>query len=996
MPSTFQCPSCEFRFRIEDKFLGRVIVCPAEGCEQKVRLTKPDQPAPEPESSKPARQSSRAVAQQQRRSRSADSSTPAQSARTGGDSQNESPARTPRRSAAVEPESKRLSESPSRNRESARNRASARERRRDRRRREAAPAKRGLSQTHQLILMSSVACLLLAGAAWGGWKLLQGSGMEADIVAVGDRQSSADPQDSHSSDSAARTNKPAGRPDQATAGGAVVTASEPSPEEQRANAAVLAKAKAKAVSRQEKLDTVVRPFLRKYCGDCHGSDSEEAGVNIDTLTSVDQFLSDHGTWERVYRMLNAGAMPPADFEPLPNTEERKEVVEYLYDELYNFDCDLVYDPGRPTIQRLNRAEYNNTIQDLFGISITPADNFPADDVGNGFDNIGDVLTVPPLLMEKYLTAAEQIAEEVIDTKDYSKPMTITRAGGQLQSNRNDSLEKGVRWLNTNGLVYADFEIPAAGAYEIYVTAMATQMGNERAKFELQVGEKKEGVRTVQRDRRLEDFKHRAILKQGKIRITTTFLNDAYNKQTKADRNMGFGKIEVRGPLGGFRDFKRKPSHERLITAVPGNDRSVVDAASEVLRPLLRRAFRRPVNEAEVGRFAGLVQMAVSQLGETYEGGISLALQAILVSPDFLFRIEQDPPAGAKERQLNSHELASRLSYFLWSTMPDDELFGYADSGRLSDPAILRAQIQRMLKDDRAESLVQNFAAQWLNLRNLDDVTPDPTKFKVFNNGLRDSMRRETELLFLSVIQEDRSVRDLLSADYTFVNKQLAQHYGIAGVNGNNFERVSLQGTKRSGVLTHASILTLTSDPGRTSPVKRGKWIMENIFGEAPPPPPPDVPELEETAEATPGASLREQLEKHREDPGCASCHRVMDPLGLGLENFDAIGRWRDQDKGKPIDSSGELPSGEKFSGALQLVSVVQQREEKFYRTLTEKMLTYAVGRGTKYFDRCAVDQCINSMRQRNNRFSALIEGIVLSDPFQKRAANVPKTAKVGE
>lgn len=977
MPSTFQCPSCEFRFRIEDRFLGRVIVCPAAGCEQKVRLSGiPEEQSTEPDPPKPTRKSSRAVRREQRRSQQV------------GSSQRETSAGLRRRASETKPRSERPAASVSRTRKS------TRELRREHRRREATDTNRGLSGTTQLVLMSSVAILLLAGAAWGSWKLLQGSGIEDGTVASNDSQPSTASTDAQASSPAAQNDQLPRRSGQPPNRGMVSAVSEPSREEQHAQTTMLAEAKAKLITRQEKLDTVVRPFLQKYCADCHGNDSEEAGVNVDTLTSVDQFLSDHRTWERVYRMLNAGAMPPADFDPLPNTEERKEVVQYLYTELYDFDCDLVYDPGRPTVQRLNRTEYNNTIQDLFGITITPADDFPADDVGNGFDNIGDVLTVPPLLMEKYLTAAEQIAEEVIDTKDYSKPTTITRTAGQLQSGRNDGVDKGVRWLYTNGSVFADFDIPADGAYEIHVTAMATQMGNERAKFELQVGQKKEGVQTVQRDRRLEEFKHRAILKQGRVRITTTFLNDAYDKQSKADRNIGFGKLEVRGPLGGFRNFKHKASHERLITALPGNDRSVVDAASEVLRPLLRRAFRRPVAEAEVGRFAGLVQMAVSQLNESYEGGISLAVQAILVSPDFLFRIEQDPPPGVKERELNSHELANRLSYFLWSTMPDDELFGVAETGRLNDPAVLRAQIQRMLKHQKAESLVQNFAAQWLNLRNLDDVTPDPTTFKVFNNGLRNSMRRETELLFLSVIQEDRSVRDLLSADYTFVNEQLAQHYGIAGVTGNNFERVSLQGTKRSGVLTHASILTLTSDPGRTSPVKRGKWIMENIFGEAPPPPPPDVPELEETAEATPGASLREQLEKHREDPGCASCHRVMDPLGLGLENFDAIGRWRDQDQGKPIDASGELPSGEKFSGALQLVNIVQQREEKFYRTLTEKMLTYAVGRGTNYFDRCAVDQCINLMSQRNNRFSALIEGIVLSDPFQKRAANVPKTARV--
>jgi len=423
-----------------------------------------------------------------------------------------------------------------------------------------------------------------------------------------------------------------------------------------------------------------------------------------------------------------------------------------------------------------------------------------------------------------------------------------------------------------------------------------------------------------------------------------------------------------------------------VTARPDKSRTARDAAVRVLKPVLYKIFRRPVSNAEVDRYAGLVQKTIDETGDSYEQGLSLALQAALVAPEFLFRLEADPAPGQSQRQLNDFELASRLSYFLWSTMPDDELFQLAERGQLGQPDVLKQQIRRMLQNEKSQALFDNFAAQWLNLRNLNDVTPNPDLFRDFSNELRADMRRETELLFQTVVREDRSVEDLLSADFTFVNGRLAGHYGINGVNGDEFVRVSLSGTNRAGVLTHAGILTLTSNPGRTSPVKRGKWIMENIFGEAPPPPPPGVPPLEAAAEASPNATLREQLAKHREDPGCASCHKVMDPLGLGFENFDAIGRWRDTDGGKPVDASGILPPNKSFNGPLQLIEIVKSRREDFFRTLADKMLVYAIGRGTDYYDKCAIDGCRKHMQQNGNRFSALIEGIVLSDPFQKRSA----------
>lgn len=766
---------------------------------------------------------------------------------------------------------------------------------------------------------------------------------------------------------------------------------EPQPDPQAAAAAAQAAAKAAELqaereARTTALQTKIIPFLTKHCADCHGADSQEAGITVHKLTSIDQFLAERKTWERVQRMIHVGAMPPSDYDPLPSEEDREAVAALMHDELYNFDCELVYNPGRSTVQRLNKSEYNNTIQDLFGMTLTPADNFPADDVGEGFDNIGDVLTLPPLLMEKYLVAAEEVAAAVIDTRDYSKPQMVAATFGNV-SDGNSTSYRSYKVLPSTSQVEHTFDVGATGEYEVIMRVGADQAGPDKAKFAFIVGDQTIREFEVQKHREAEEFRHKLKLDAGQRLLAVKFVNDFYNAEAKGrerDRNLAVGSINLYGPLGESVP-KRSDSHNRIVTVVPGKDVSVVDAAQQVLRPLMNRAFRRDVADQQVARYAGLVQMAVDDMGESYEGGLALAVQAILVAPEFLFRLEKDPAESETERALDDFEIASRLSYFLWSTMPDDTLLQLAREQRLHQPDVLREQIARMLKDEKAEALVQNFAAQWLNLRNLEEVSPDTDVFKTFNDELRRDMRRETELLFRTVMQEDRSVEELLSADFTFVNKRLAEHYGLTGVTSDEFERVSLKGTNRSGVLTHASILTLTSNPARTSPVKRGKWIMENIFGEAPPPAPPGVPELEETAKVSPDLTLREQLAKHREDPGCASCHKVMDPLGLGLENFDAVGQWRDKDGERPIDASGSLPSGEKFDGPLQLIGIVRNSREKFFRTLTEKMLTYAIGRGTEFYDKCTVDESQKLLKSRNYRFSALVEGIVLSDPFLKRS-----------
>lgn len=958
MPSSeFRCPKCSTRFRVDNKYLGRVAACPKSECGQKMKLTAPKPNAAVTSDSPTARQPAPASSQPSpRKTEVKPAAAPA--------TPSKQPAAAVQKSAA-----RRKSPMPAAAPRQSRTERLARQNEVARRRQSTSPRSKSKSVHIHPAWYGAVVGLLIGGAAlyvWSGFSAMPDSA--ASEIAANDVAA----EDTVVFDAAGKQAIPVSMPAK-------------SPEQIAADQAAAAEAQ-KVARRTEDLQQRIIPFLNKHCADCHGPDSQEAGIEVHKLASVDQFLTERRTWERVYRMINSGAMPPSDYDPMPAAEEREAVSTLMHDELYNFDCDLVYNPGRSTVQRLNKAEYNNTIQDLFDIKITPADKFPADDVGDGFDNIGDVLSLPPLLMEKYLSAAEEITDVVIDSRDYSKPRHQTALGEDFAaSNGSKDFSAGFRILASHGEVSHDFDIGATGDYEIKIKALADQAGNEKARFAVKLGDNPVKEFDVQAHRKPEDFSLTTQLTAGSQKIAVEFLNDFYDGKAKKnnDRNLGVASITVSGPIGGGIPV-RHAMHQRIVTAVPGNGTSTLEAAQTVLRPVMNRAFRRDVSDAEVFRYAGLVRRAVEDMGETYEGGLAMALQAILVAPDFLFRLERDPVDGETERQLDDFEVASRLSYFLWSSMPDEELFQLARTQQLRKPDMMRQQLQRMLKHDKAEALVQNFAAQWLNLRNLNDVNPNTDVFKSFNDGLRRDMRRETELLFRTVMQEDRNVEELLSADFTFVNKRLARHYGIEGVDSDEFQRVSLQGTNRAGVLTHASILTLTSNPGRTSPVKRGKWIMENIFGEAPPPPPPGVPELEETAKVSPDLSLREQLAKHREDPGCAACHKVMDPLGLGLENFDAIGQWRDKDGKRKIDASGSLPSGETFDGPIQLIGIVRKQRQKFLQTLSQRMLTYAIGRATEYYDQCTIDRCVHELENNGGRFSVLIENIVTSDPFLKR------------
>ncbi len=586
----------------------------------------------------------------------------------------------------------------------------------------------------------------------------------------------------------------------------------------------------------------VAPLLAKYCTKCHGGKRPKGEVTLDTFKTEEDARQQPKLWEKVALNLRSGEMPPSG-RPRPVAAEADRLLAWIETQVVQVDCTKGRDPGRVTLRRLNRAEYKNTIRDLVGIDFKPADDFPTDDVGYGFDNIGDVLSLSPLLLEKYLAAAEQIAAEA-------------------------------------------FKNPAIRA-RVFLPAL------------------------------------------------------------------GFGKKKV-------------------------------EAVRAVIAGFATRAYRRPVTADEVTRLFRFVKLALDN-GDPGEKGLQLAIQATLVSPHFLFRVERTPRTKGTLTAfaVTEHELASRLSYFLWSSMPDEELFRLARAGKLRTGDTLERQVKRMLADPKARALTENFAGQWLQIRNLKTATPDPGTYRGFDEALRSAMARETELFFEAIVKEDRSVLDFLDADFTFVNERLARHYGLPGVKGSEFRRVSLQGQERRGVLTHASILTVTSNPTRTSPVKRGKWILENILNAPPPPPPPDVPELEEKQAELRG-TLRQRMEQHRTNVLCASCHQRMDPLGFGFENFDGVGAWRTHEGKFPIDASGVLPGGQKFKGPRELVAILKAREGDFRRCLAEKMLTYALGRGLEAYDRCALDDIGAAVVRGQNRFSSLVLAVVKSDPFQKR------------
>jgi hypothetical protein len=767
------------------------------------------------------------------------------------------------------------------------------------------------------------------------------------------------------------------------------------------------------------------PLLQQYCLDCHNEDNREAGLDLSSLRTIDALGRSNDPMQRVLEMIRFGAMPPEDADQ-PTAGQRKTLVTSLDRALFAVSCDQRPRPGKVTARRLNRAEYNNSIRDLFGVDLKPAEVFPSDEVGAGFDNNGDVLSLSPMLIEKYLEAAEDVAKKVlIDPKSLPR-IDDQRASDQLLVHGETRTGRfNGRFLSPDAFAWADFRIPVTGEYRVGVSGGNTAKGLGPTRVAVY---DKDGflrghheLKYYGGSGRSERFEFRAIFEKGKQSIFVEPLEQERELEvgkSKSDRFADLDSDLVAAavkrretplkPTGAISSVQYPfmvrhisvsgptqqppeaypPSQQEILRRVAehrdGEWRGVEKAATECLRPLMRRAFRGPVTSDQVEPYARLVSTATDR-GESYYRGLQIAISAILVSPRFLFRVETPPESWEPEDdgsiRLPQHQLATRLAYFLWSSTPDERLLDDADKGRLNQESLLQ-HARRMIANQKSDSLARQFAAQWLGLRNLEVHEADTDQFQSFTPELRRAMARETELVFMHAVRNNQPVACLLTSDDTFVNGVLASHYGISDVTGEEFEQVSLEQTPRRGVLSHASVLTLTSNPVRTSPVKRGKWILENVLGTPPPEPPAGVPELEEAETAGANASLREQLEIHRADPTCAACHRVMDQLGFGLEQFDAIGRYREKEGSLLIDASGELPGGRVFNGAAELSEILGKTEsEAFARTVVGKLMTFALGRELMPSDRCTVDEIIKRTAKQEYRFIDVILEIVNSRPF---------------
>lgn len=740
--------------------------------------------------------------------------------------------------------------------------------------------------------------------------------------------------------------------------------------------------------------------FEQYCFRCHSATMPQGGLNLRDL-DFDKLDESGAVWEKVLRKMRTREMPPAG---------RWRPDEDTYAALVNFieggRDDLAQthpNPGRVTLHRLNRVEYGNAIRDLLAIDVDTAEMLPADDIGYGFDNIGDVLNLSPVLLDRYLVAAGRISRLAVgDTHQAANFQTYELPHGLVQDDRmGEDTPLGSR----GGASFRHY-FPVDADYDIAVLL-------QRGRFD--------GVMGLERDRDLDlridgqrvklfhiaadaaagglgldhdpnaNLKVRIPVSAGAHTIVATFVKDTVLQEGVPPRQVeraffeGVGGVSVAGPYD-TRGPGDTASRQRIFICRPAEELQAETCAGNIIANLARRAYRRPVDAADISQLIQLYREGAAEGG--FDSGIRLALQKMLVSPEFIFRMEFDP-AGAtpgSSYRVNDLELASRLSFFLWSSIPDDELLRVAEEGKLSDPAVLEAQTRRMLSDPRARSLVTNFAGQWLYLRNIARIQPDPQAFPAFDENLRRAMREETERVIEATLREDRPVADLLDTDFTFVNQRLARHYGIDGVYGSEFRRVPVTDPNRRGLLGQASILAVTSYPNRTAPTIRGKWVMEQLLNSPPPPPPANVPSLKDDA-TTRNMNMRERMEQHRANPSCAVCHVRMDPLGFSLENFDGLGRWRDTVGGAAIDSSGVLPDGVAFDGPRGLREILMARKDRFVEAFTERLMTYALGRGVEEYDEPAIRKVTREAAAGGDRWSAIILGIVRSTPFRMRRAS---------
>lgn len=750
--------------------------------------------------------------------------------------------------------------------------------------------------------------------------------------------------------------------------------------------------------------------LNKYCVVCHSDKLKTGGLTLQAA-DLNHVPAHAETWEQVIRKLRTGSMPPQGM-PRPDQATIDSLASYLEDSLDRAAA-AKPNPGRAAMHRLNRAEYANAVRDLLALDVDSTALLPPDDESSGFDNIADVLRMSPSLMERYLSASWNISREAVGDMNIAPATAIYRVRPDLSQDQHiEGLPLGTRggmvvhhyfpldaeyiikvrlWRNTFDLMRGmedvhQIEIALDGKRLTLVTAgghddfvhMAQNPGEYGAALDKRLTVRipvKAGPHSITAAVLLRSRAEKDDLIKPFLRTTIDGLD--ITGDPSVDR------MTVEGPFDAT-GAGSTPSRARIFQCTPSDAQQELPCARKIISTLLRHAYRRPLTGSDLETPLSFYQRARNEKG-SFDAGIESALQFILASPEFLFRFEKDPddlPPGAVYH-LSDVALASRLSFFLWSSPPDDELLTLASQGKLRDHATLEQQVRRMLVDPRADTLVDNFAAQWLFLRNLKNFSPDEENFPDFDDNLRRSMEQETKLFFQSIIREDHSVMDLLNANYTFVNERLARHYGIPNVYGDQFRRVTIESPERRGLLGQAAILAVTSYPNRTSAVQRGKWVLTNILGIPPTPPPPNVPPLKENANGAP-KSLRERMEAHRADAVCAGCHKVMDPIGFALENFDAVGHWRDTDDGTPIDASTTLFNGAKINGPAELDKMLASKPDVFTGVMTEKLLTYALGRGVQYYDMPAVRGIVKAARDRDYRFSALVLAIAESTPFEMR------------
>ena len=737
-----------------------------------------------------------------------------------------------------------------------------------------------------------------------------------------------------------------------------------------------------------------------YCVNCHNDKLKVAGLSLQALQALHPAeVPEHAAvWERAMRKVRSGEMPPVTSRSRPDSKTADAFATYLETVLDRFAVSNP-NPGRTTAHRLNRAEYSNAVRDLLAVDVQPGQWLPVDDSGYGFDNIAAVLSTSPVLLDRYMSAGRRVSRLVVGDPTLKPVEEIYDAPRDpIKGSRNEQLSDALPFDSRAGINVAHY-FPVDGEYEFKIRFFGIQTGGEEVA--------------------VDPFQMRVTVKAGLHNVGVTSPRENVKSESEVPGRgagaggggRGGGGPEIPAPVdlrldgarvkrfdvpgtgelrqlvigGPYNTTGRSdtPSRKKIFVCRPTKPAQEPACARTILARLARMAFWRPVTDADVNPLYAFYQKG--RTSSDFDGGIQNALHAMLVSPEFLFRIEQDPmPGGGRTvYRIGDHDLASRLSFFLWSSIPDAELLDLADRGRLRDPAVLQRQVKRMLADRRAEQLVSNFAGQWLHLRNVETAKPDPVIFP-FDESLRQAFHTETQLFVSSLFREDRSLLELLSADYTFVNQRLAEHYGIPRVYGSQFRRIKMEDANRRGLLGHGSLLTVTSYPNRTSVVQRGKWILENLLGT--PPPPADVPELKAVASGK-VLTMREQMQAHRANPVCASCHARMDPIGFALENYDGVGRWRGEDAGATIDASGILPDGTEFRGPAGLTHLLLTKyRNDFVQTATDKLLTYALGRGVEHYDQPTIRSIVREAARDNYKISSVVLAIVKSTPFQMRRA----------